>query len=157
MLNLDGFKNLITSSVKTLLTITEVDASLKELENKWSKKEILGHLIDSANVNYVRFINALKMDELIFSTYSQDDLVNLQKYNDRKWTELIELWKGQNFHIINLAKNIPTEKLLRKTTEHNFDKICWELIEKGKESTLDYLITDYFGHLEHHTKQIINY
>jgi hypothetical protein len=59
---------------------------LKKIQSdKWSRKEIVGHLIDSANVNYNRFIRALYKNDLIFETYPQDEWVVLQDYNNRDW------------------------------------------------------------------------
>jgi hypothetical protein len=152
---------------KLLEIINNADLGLKEIpENstsekysadKWSRKEILGHLIDSATINYYRFLTAQFKDSLIFDTYPQDDCVKIQNYNEREWYELIELWKMINLHILELIKNIPDDKLNRSTVNHNFYRICWNIIDKGEVSSLRYLILDYFGHLEHHITQILNY
>lgn len=117
----------------------------------------MGHLIDSANVNYNRFIRALYKNDLIFETYPQDEWVVLQAYNNRDWEELLNLWKLLNLHIIELVNSIPDDKKYNETSQHNFDKICWKVIEKGEQSSLDYLIKDYIGHLKHHLNKIYNY
>lgn len=153
---LDLEKSIINYSVQ-FYDISDEEAAFTGSANSWSRKEVLGHLIDSANVNYNRFISTLSKDNLVFDTYPQDDWVQLQDYNNREWKELIELWKNLNSHILKLVKRMPTKVLKKKRIDHNFDKICFELIENGKESTLDYLVKDYFGHLEHHVNQIINY
>ena len=155
--NLQVFTERINKSVDALLEISDESAAIKKSVNKWSRKEILGHLIDSANVNYNRFINAVSKEDLIFGTYPQNEWVELQSYNSRDWRQLIFLWKSLNVHIIELVKNIPEEKLFRLTTSHNFNNICWKEVQEGEKSSLDYLINDYFGHLEHHLKQILNY
>ena len=139
------------------LEISDETAEIKKSADKWSRKEILGHLIDSAIVNYSRFMNAVSKDDLVFKTYPQDYWVELQNYNTRNWIELINLWKSLNLHSAELIKSIPQEKKSRLTNTHNFDKICFNLIEKNQESSLDYLINDYVEHLKHHIEQIINY
>lgn len=149
-------KSIINYSVK-FYDISDEEAGFNGSATSWSRKEVLGHLIDSANVNYSRFINALSKDNLVFDTYPQDEWVQLQDYNNRDWKELIDLWKNLNMHILKLVKRIPPKVLNKKRTNHNFDKICFEQVENGKESTLGYLIKDYFDHLEHHINQIINY
>ena len=144
-------------SAEKLFEISDETAEIKKSADKWSRKEILGHLIDSANVNFSRFINAVSRDDLIFPTYAQDDWVELQKYNKRNWIELLDLWKSLNLHIAELIKNIPQEKKSKMTRAHNFDIICFNAIEQNQESSLDYLINEYVAHLNHHIEQIINY
>jgi len=150
-------ENIMSKSCDFLNQISNDSASSKKSENKWSRKEILGHLIDSANVNYYRFLMALQKDKLIFDTYPQDEWVRIQDYNNRNWDELIECWKSINLQIVQLVNNIPIEKLNHTTYDHNFDKICWQIVEKKYKSSLEYLINDYIDHLEHHIKQIKNY
>jgi len=109
----------------------------KSIPGKWTRKEILGHLIDSANVNYNRFINALKNEDLVFDTYPQDEFVKIQKYHERKWSDLLILWKTINIRFVEFIINTPEEKLNKLTYEHNFDKICWKLIDENKKSNLN--------------------
>ena len=85
----EGYLKVIDENFKNLSLISGTDTTEKLKFNKWSCKEILGHLIDSANVNYIRIINALTKDDLIFDGYPQDDWVKFQNYNNRKWSELV--------------------------------------------------------------------
>ena len=151
------FSNIVNSNCDLLSKISGDSAAQKKLINKWSRKEILGHLIDSANVNYNRIIQSVTKDDLIFGTYPQNEWVELQSYNKRDWPTLIQLWKALNLHIGELIRNIPEEKRSKLTEEHNFYEICWKKVPKEEKSSLDYLIKDYIGHLEHHLKQIFNY
>lgn len=89
--NLNWFQRYLNEQFDLLTEINNDLASEKINSDKWSRKEILGHLIDSANVNYNRFINAVSKDNLIFESYPQDDWVELQFYNDRDWNELVDL------------------------------------------------------------------
>ena len=155
--NLNWFQRYLNEQFDLLTEINNDLASEKINSDKWSRKEILGHLIDSANVNYNRFINAVSKDNLIFESYPQDDWVELQFYNDRDWNELVDLWKLLNLHIIVLVNNIPEDKKANKSSRHNFDKICWKQVKGNEKSSLDYLIKDYIGHLKHHLNQIYNY
>ncbi|MCW8848828.1 MAG: DinB family protein [Melioribacteraceae bacterium] len=147
----------IKKSVEKLLMISDETAAIKKSVGKWSQKEILGHLIDSANVNLNRFLSGIKSEDLIFDTYPQNDWVEVQNYNARNWKDLIDLWSALNLHITKLIGQIPEEVLNRSTNNHNFDKICWEVVPQNEETSLSYLIKDYIGHLEHHLKQIFNY
>jgi len=138
-----------------LSTISTTDFSHKPLANKWSKKEILGHLVDSSINNYRRFISAEKKENLIFDGYDQDAWVIQNNYQNRDKQELISLFISVNKHIAYLIGSLSEEKLNRITTVHNFDKICMEPLEEREPSNLSYLIGDYIVHLEHHLRQIV--
>jgi hypothetical protein len=157
MLNHEDFKNSIMNSTKLLYQLSIESASFKKSNDKWSQKEILGHLIDSANVNLNRFLSGIDNEDLIFGTYPQNEWVGIQDYNNRCWGELIVLWSALNLHIAKLISQISGEILNRTTKNHNFDKICWKEVPENEETSLSYLIKDYIGHLEHHLKQIFNY
>lgn len=155
--NYSKFILIINDSEKSLLQISDEESSVKKSPTKWSKKEILGHLIDSAGINQNRFLIAVFKDNLIFETYNQDEWVKLHQYNNQNWGNLIQLWKLLNLQIAEVVQNIQVEKKLANTVIHNFDKICFIIVESNQESNLDYLINDYITHMEHHLKQIFEY
>lgn len=148
------FENTIYLYEKKLKAIKEKESSEKISNDKWSKKEILGHLIDSSINNTIRFVTGQAKNNLVFDGYDQDFWVKAQGYQNRKWKDLINHWKLANLHIINIIKLISPEKLKHDYTKHNFDKISWKGIEKSTPVNLEYLIIDYIGHTKHHLKQI---
>lgn len=149
-------KLIINKSVKSLQLISEAEFSSKTFPKKWSKKEILGHLIDSGVNNLRRFTKAGLDDTYRFERYNQDRWVEINDYESRQAKDLINLWESINYHIAELLRKIPDERLKRKTTEHNFNEICMLMVEPGSESSLSYLIWDYLYHTEHHLSQIIS-
>ena len=148
-------KTIITNAEQKLQLISESKFSNKSFPKKWSKKEVLGHLIDSAVNNLTRFSKAAVEQTYFFDRYDQDQWVVMNDYQNRHSKDLIQLWSCLNSHIIRLINGIPEEILLKKVTEHNFDEICMLIVEKGSSSSLSYLIWDYLYHLEHHLSQII--
>jgi hypothetical protein len=54
--------------------------ALKPAPDRWSKKEILGHLIDSAANNHQRFVRAQGTPRLEFPGYEQEFWVATQAY-----------------------------------------------------------------------------
>ncbi|WP_026705985.1 DinB family protein [Flavobacterium soli] len=120
------------------------DFEIKLSENKWSKKEILGHLIDSAINNIQRFTEIQTFEKPYkIRTYSPDDLVKSNDYQNKNNQELLDLWISLNVHALHIIKN-QTEKTL-----------AYKLIlPNGEESDLKFLIEDYFEHLYYHLKQI---
>lgn len=138
-----------------LKAILEESASQKPQPNKWSKKEILGHLIDSATNNHRRFIIANFKDDLVFEGYKQDGWVVIQKYQHRNWDDLVDFWAQYNLHIAQVIDDIPPEIKSRTFSNHSFDQMAWQTVPKSDPSSLDYFIKDYVGHLEHHIRQIL--
>jgi hypothetical protein len=127
-----------------LQNIGERDASYKPLPHKWSKKEILGHLIDSACNNQQKFVRLSANSDVKFVGYEQDFWVESQKYNSADWQNLIVLWKAYNFHLAHIIENVSVEVLANEIT-----------IENAGTFTLEFIIIDYVEHLKHHLNQII--
>ncbi len=121
---------------------------------KWLRKEVLGHLIDSAVNNHVRFVNAQFTSELVFQTYDQNLWVGVQNYKEEMWQDLITLWSNYNKHLIHLIDAIPEEILTEPREVHNLNEICFEKPMPDEPVTLEYLISDYFEHMQHHLIQI---
>ncbi len=142
--SLDAWKIAITQTSAELLRMSDVESSVRSSTEKWSKKEILGHLIDSAANNHQRFVRAQLSGEVKLPAYDQRAWVQTQKYQEESWEELVAFWKQYNFFLLHLVQKIPTEKL------KNF---CF--IGEQEPVTLEFLVTDYVSHLRHHLDQII--
>jgi len=135
--------------------MTDRQASLKPAPSKWSAKEILGHLIDSACNNHRRFVIVQQMDNLVFDGYDQVHWVETQQYQSASWQDLIKLWRLYNEHIARIVDLIPPEILGKKHQLHNLHMVAWKTIPENEPVTLYYFIDDYINHTEHHLKQII--
>ncbi|MFP3599446.1 DinB family protein [Chryseobacterium sp. SIMBA_029] len=137
-------KNIITAELERFKTISEEEWSYKISPEKWSKKEILGHLCDSAFTNIRRFvITQYKENENI--VYDQDLWVKVQNYQNISASEIISLWKVLNRQIVHIVENIPDEALQR---------ICDTTKTEPRTFTLAYIIEDYIDHLQYHLKAI---
>ena len=148
-------KVILNKATRSLKLISEAEFSSKTFPKKWSKKETLGHLIDSAVNNLRRFTKAAIQNDYRFERYDQDLWVEFNDYQSQQAKDLIRLWESLNYHIAHVVSQIPDEKLQKMTTEHNFDEICMLRVEPKSESSLSYLIWDYLYHMEHHLSQII--
>ncbi len=137
-------KHVITNSLNAFNGITEEAWSHKPAPDKWSKREILGHLADSALNNLRRFIvtQHLQNQNIV---YYQNEWVLHQNYQNTPTQEVIELWKVLNLHICRVLDNMPAEKL----------SYTCDTGKQGQElHTLEFLIADYIDHLKHHLSQI---
>lgn len=151
---LDHCTQTILDAEKKLLALTEVQAETPRAAGKWSPKEIVGHLIDSASNNHRRFIRAQFKDDLIFDGYQQDDWVSVQRYRQEDWKQLVTLWTTFNLHLLHAVAQIPDSVLKKEHTHHNLDERAFKPVPKDKPATLEYFIIDYVDHLKHHLRQI---
>jgi len=148
-------KSTIEAASESLRNLSEASVSAKPNPDKWSKKEILGHLIDSASNNHQRFMNAQFKNDLIFSGYAQDQWVDYQDYHHADWQELVSLFVAYNLHLCRVIDNIPAGVLRRQLTDHNFHLIAFKTVPKGEATSLGYFVDDYIGHIDHHLRQIL--
>jgi len=151
---IDEFKNVIQSSEIKLRSISEEKSALKDSPNKWSSKEILGHLVDSSINNMIRFVNGQFQEDLIFAGYDQNKWVDAQNYQNAEWNFIIDLWKQNNLQIIRIIEAIPNYVFSRPHETHNYDLIAWVEVPKEEPSSLEYLVRDYFNHMKHHLNVI---
>ena len=124
--------------------------------DKWSPREVIGHLIDSASNNHQRFVRAQFQDGLLFSGYDQAAWVRVQRYAHAPWEELIALWAGFNRHIARVMADVPEEELARPRARHNLDELAWVPVAADEPATLEYFMRDYVAHLRHHLRQVLD-
>jgi DinB superfamily len=153
---LDDFKEIIETAEKRLLSISEQQSQTARAVGKWSPKEIIGHLIDSAANNHQRFVLAQFNDELAFSGYEQENWVRVQGYNLEPWHQLIQLWKNYNLHLLHVMSLVPEHTRTKPRSTHNLDQIAWKTVARNDSVTLDYFMRDYVAHLKNHLRQIID-
>ena len=150
----DDLRSTLSLEAARLNAISESDAARRPGPGKWSPKEIIGHLIDSAANNHARFVRAQISDDMVFPGYDQEAWVRLQRYNDRPWTDLVSLWQAYNTHIASVIQGISPECLSLQRSKHNLDEIGWRTVPRDQPATLEYFIRDYVGHMKHHLAQI---
>ena len=149
------FRRTIDRAAESLGTFCDSEAGHPTAPGKWSKKEIVGHLIDSAANNHSRFVRAQLQKDLMFPGYDQDAWVRVQRYRDRPWSDLVALWRAYNRHIACVMESADPELVDRVRTSHNLDELAWKAVQRTEPTTLDYFMRDYVGHLEHHLRQAL--
>lgn len=144
----------VEEALPALRAISEAESSRPPAPGKWSPREVLGHLIDSASNNHQRFVRARFQEDLVFPEYSQEDWVRSQNYRDAPWADLLELWRLYNLHLARVLDAIPEDVRRRETRRHNFHRIALHGLPEGEPATLEYLMRDYVLHLRHHVAQL---
>ena len=115
---------------------------------KWSKQEILGHLIDSAINNLKRFTDAQFLPQpYTVISYWQNELITVNDYQNLPLEHLLNLWQALNRQIVFVVKRIPADKLNYPVDPQ---------YESKELKTLGWIICDYVAHMEHHFGQIFS-
>ena len=134
----------IEDALDVLKAVSPEEAAFKQSPTSWSKKEILGHLIDSAANNHQRFVRACYDAAADFPPYDQIEWVQIQQYKQSEWKDLIGFWAAYNFHITNLIERIPEASLSSPVN-----------IGRDEPVTLEFVIVDYLRHLQHHVNDLV--
>jgi hypothetical protein len=140
----DELESVLSVSEK-LRRISEDAASVRPAPGKWSAKEILGHLIDSAANNHQRFVRLQLSKQIDLPGYEQDDWVRLQAYQDHTWAEIVDLWTSYNRHLATVIRRLDPQAL----------KNIWKT-PSGNELDLEFIARDYITHTRHHLEQILS-
>jgi hypothetical protein len=135
-------EDLIQQYLGSLYAIDEEEMSYKPSVTKWSKKEIVGHLVDSAQTNIRRLIVSQYENEP-FIKYDQDKWVSASGYQQYQLSDLINLWYLLNKHFVAVMRNTSPEMAQRK---------C----KTDGTHTLEWIAQDYIKHLTHHLHQVLN-
>jgi DinB family protein len=127
-----------------LAGFAEAEGEQPPSQERWTKKEVLGHLIDSASNNHQRFVRGQIASGQDFPGYEQEQWVRLQGYQSARWADLIDLWRAYNTHILHVI-GCMSEEGKRATCR----------VGGREEITLAGLFVDYVDHLEHHLRKML--
>jgi hypothetical protein len=111
---------------------------------KWSRKQVIGHLVDSALNNQQRFVRGQLGSPLVLPGYAQEEWVRVQAHQERSWGDLLTLWTALNRHLVHVLDHLDPRTLETPCT-----------IGSGAPVTLRYLAEDYVVHLRHHLAQVL--
>ena len=123
-----------------LVTLSEEQASAPEATDKWSAKQVVGHLTDSAVNNLARIVRMQIAHSEELPDYQQDEWVRLEHYAERGWPEVLGLWFALNEHVEWVIAHV-SKKSLADTAR-----------VAGAPVTLGFLIEDYIAHMQHHLR-----
>ncbi len=138
-------KSKIDAAKPKLLMIPDARAGEKPYPDKWSLKEILGHLTDSAANNHQRIVRMQQSPDIGKFGYEQQRWVAIQQYASEPWPELVDFWYMFNAHLAHVIAHVD-QGSLKNTCDMGY----------SKPATLRFVIEDYIRHVEHHLDQIFS-
>ena len=113
------------------------------LAGGWSRRQVIGHLIDSASNNHQRFVRASLQGALDFPAYDQNEWAQMQAADHVDWPLLVELWASYNRYLAHVIARMPAAKLDAPVR-----------IGPNEPITLKFLAEDYLRHMVHHLEQV---
>lgn len=139
----EELRNIVAEYRNKFAGIPEKEFQAKPLPHKWSKQEVVGHLIDSAQNNLRRFITGQYESTPPLIVYQQDFWVSANGYRDMPKADIIQLWQLLNLRICAVLENMPADNYAKESNT-------------GTLRTLEWLAIDYVKHMKHHINQIIS-
>ncbi len=134
---------IVDRTVPVLRAIGEEEVKLERAGGGWSRKQILGHLIDSASNNHQRFVRAALQGRLEWPGYDQNGCVQVEAFQEAPWTLLLDAWSATNRLLAHILSHLPPAAA---------NVPC--RIGDEPDLSLAALATSYLTHLEHHLEQI---
>ncbi len=136
---------LLQNELGVLRALPETTSQIRPAaEHSWSPKEELGHLIDSASNNHIRFVRAIIEPEFSGPSYAQNDWVRVHRYQEMPWLTIVDFWYQYNSFIATLLTQVPQEKLAT---------VCY--VGSGAGVSLEFLVDDYVLHMQHHVDHLL--
>jgi hypothetical protein len=139
----EQLRGLVEAAEPGLRKIPESESMRTALPGGWSRKQVLGHLIDSASNNHQRFVRAVLQPSLDFPGYDQEGNIHVQAVQEADWVLLVSLWAAYNRYLAHLIAHLPASQL---------DTPC--RIGSAEPVTLGFMVSDYLAHMHHHLRQI---
>ena len=109
----------------------------------WTRKQIVGHLLDSAANNRQRFVRAATDGRYAGPKYGQDAWVAAHGYAEQDWETLLRWWQTEHEILAAVVDRIPEERLGAE---------C--VVGENAPVTLKFLIEDYLEHQRWHFGQL---
>ena len=137
-------RKLILDYTERLQRVSEEAADAPREGRTWTRKQELGHLIDSAINNHNRIVRATLDGVYTGPGYDADGWVEANAYKERDWASILMLWRDLNLHLAAAADRVPNSRL---------EAPC--RIGGSEPVTLEFLIEDYRDHMEQHLAKIL--
>jgi hypothetical protein len=137
------FRAQVDSFRRALLELPPESAGTHWRAGGWTRKQIVGHLLDSAANNRQRFVRAATEGAYTGPTYEQAAWVAAHGYDGQTWETLLRWWDAEHEILAAVVDLIPEERLEASCT-----------VGANVPATLRFLIEDYLAHQRGHIAQI---
>ena len=139
-------ESLLNEISELFMNYSEEELLAPRAPGKWSRQQILGHLVDSALNNLRRFCEIQFLPQpYMVQAYRQNELVDVNQYQDLPLEHLLQLWLSVNRQIIYVVEAMPVEKFQLQVNPQ---------YDNNEMKSLGWIIGDYVEHMDHHRRQL---
>ena len=141
----ERFARQIAETETSLRSVSEDESDRTFHAGSWTRKQLLGHLIDSAANNHNRFVRASLDNEYHGPGYDQEGWVRRHRYESMQWSDIVDWWSTLNQMLVRVVREIPRDQ---------YAVPCF--IDNKPMMSLEALMEDYLLHMQHHVEQILH-
>lgn len=134
---------IVERAARALRETSDQDAGAPALPGGWSRKQVIGHLIDSASNNHQRWVRAALAGGVVWPGYDQNGCVRIEAFQEASWPMLVDVWEALNRLLVHVLAHLPAEAASAPCRIGDHEAI-----------PLDQLARDYVRHMLHHLDQI---
>jgi hypothetical protein len=134
---------IVERAARLLRETSDQEASAPALPGGWSRKQAIGHLIDSASNNHQRFVRAALAGSLVWPGYDQNGCVSIQAFQEAPWPMLLDVWEALNRLLAHVLEHLPPESAAASCR-----------IGEHEPVPLAQLARQYMEHMLHHLDQL---
>ena len=142
MLDFKKYAELVDAFEKLMLESREL-SEIRLGPDKWTLKEMVGHLIDSASNNHQRFVRLQIDRKITLPGYEAEQWVGVSNLQNLNYRFVVQFWRIYNDYLLNLIEGIKPESMNN----------VW--VPADDEMSLEFLIDDYYAHMKMHYQMFL--
>ncbi len=128
----------LEKTIALLSGVTEAEENFQYATEKWSLKEVIGHLTDTERIMAYRLLRIARGDQTPLAGYDDDQYVKVGAFHARSMVDVLDEFISVRQSTVNLIKGLSEDAWLRKGIANN---------EEISARALAYIIA---GHELHH-------
>jgi hypothetical protein len=97
-----------------LISLNEEQSRIRYAPDKWSIKQVLGHITDHERIMSYRALRLSRKDQTQLSGYDQELLVENGRFDERSWMALVQDYKKVRQATCSLINSFSEEQFLYK-------------------------------------------
>jgi DinB superfamily len=142
----NDLRSLVSAAEVPLRSLSDAEVDAPRGGGAWTKRQILGHLIDSSAANHQRFVRAQFEDELRFPPYDAPAWVVVERYDAASWQLLVDLWVAYARLLAHILDVMPQSQLSTPVWVDWFGEL--------RPISLSEVVDAYLDHVRHHLAQL---
>ncbi|MWV42972.1 DUF664 domain-containing protein [Paenibacillus sp. HJL G12] len=131
----DILENSLQETSKLYSSLTKDQADFRHAPDKWSLKEVLGHITDNERIMSYRLLRIARGDQTPLPGYDQDELMKVAAFDACQLTNLVDEYRLVRQSTLALLRGLPSEAWTRTGTVGGRESSAraWAYIMAGHE------------------------